>query len=102
MTGFVSIFRKKDAFKKIDLPAEKNKNNLFVNSLLEDPSRQCIWLVLKVVCFVISPLRMGIDGVDFFKKTRLNRLLLMPKKIYCWGLTMGFMSMTRRINLCST
>lgn len=36
-----------DRFEKIDLPANPRKNNQFINSLLEDRERRCIWIGME-------------------------------------------------------
>lgn len=42
--GFCRYLPGKDDFKKISLPFNPRKNNQFINSLLEDTARQCIWI----------------------------------------------------------
>ena len=42
--GFCSYDPQKKAFEKIDIPANLYKRNQFINSLLEDKQRGCIWI----------------------------------------------------------
>ncbi|MGV8095207.1 MAG: two-component regulator propeller domain-containing protein [Mangrovibacterium sp.] len=42
--GFCRYLPGKDDFEKVDLPFNPRKNNQFINSLLEDTARQCIWI----------------------------------------------------------
>jgi ligand-binding sensor domain-containing protein len=42
--GLCRYSAKKDAFQSVDLPVRMRNNNLFVNSLLEDTLRHCLWI----------------------------------------------------------
>lgn len=42
--GFCRYNPQNDTFEKIPLPVNEHKNNQFINSLLEDPLRNCIWI----------------------------------------------------------
>nr|MDA3852819.1 hybrid sensor histidine kinase/response regulator [Bacteroidales bacterium] len=45
--GFCRYLPGKDTFEKIELPINPEKNNQFINTLLEDPLRQCIWIGME-------------------------------------------------------
>jgi len=42
--GFCRYLADEDKFQRIDLPINRNKNNQFINALLEDTTRHCIWI----------------------------------------------------------
>ena len=42
--GFCMYLPGKDEFQRISLPVNQHKNNQFINALLEDTTRRCIWI----------------------------------------------------------
>jgi ligand-binding sensor domain-containing protein len=66
-----------DRFEPVNLPAAPGKKNLFINSLLEDVSRQCIWIGTEGSLFKYSPSNGQAEQIESVLKMffcRFNRL----------------------------
>lgn len=74
--GFCSYEPGTDSFEKIDLPLYAHKNNQFVNSLLEDVSRNCIWIGTEGNLFKYTPQTGKIVPIDIFHDNSVKSLSL--------------------------
>jgi signal transduction histidine kinase/ligand-binding sensor domain-containing protein/DNA-binding response OmpR family regulator len=63
-------------FKNINLPAQHRKNNLLVNSLLEDSIRRCIWVGTGGFLFKFVPSTGTVEQVGAFNKNSIKSLAL--------------------------
>ena len=60
----------------IELPASRNKSNLFVNSLLEDAVRKCIWIGTEGCLFKYTPADGQIQRIDAFHDNSVKSMAL--------------------------
>lgn len=63
-------------FENIELPARRNKSNLFVNSLLEDTVRKCIWIGTEGCLFKYTPADGQIQRIDAFHDNSVKSMVL--------------------------
>ena len=63
-------------FEMIELPASRNKSNLFVNSLLEDAVRKCIWIGTEGCLFKYTPADGQIQRIDAFHDNSVKSMAL--------------------------
>lgn len=63
-------------FENIELPASRNKSNLFVNSLLEDTTRNCIWIGTEGCLFKYCPADGHIQRIDAFHDNSVKSMVL--------------------------
>ena len=63
-------------FQTIDLPVQSFKNNLLVNSLLEDPAHHCIWVGTEGNLFKYSPQTKSVERVAEFTGNSIKSLAL--------------------------
>jgi signal transduction histidine kinase/ligand-binding sensor domain-containing protein/DNA-binding response OmpR family regulator len=63
-------------FRKIALPLNPRKNNQFINSLLEDTARQCIWIGMEGNLLKYSIADESIKQVDLFHDNSVKSLAL--------------------------
>jgi signal transduction histidine kinase/ligand-binding sensor domain-containing protein/DNA-binding response OmpR family regulator len=74
--GLSRYLPEKDTFESIPLPGTVNKNNLFVNSLLEDTVRRCIWIGTEGNLFRYEPLSKKVEQLTFFHENSVKTLAL--------------------------
>ena len=70
-------------FEKIPLPVNSSQSNLFVNSLLEDTGRQCIWIGTEGYLFQYFPSTGQMKQTEASIRTRSNYWLWSDMEI-CW------------------
>lgn len=63
-------------FEPIELPSSRNKSNLFVNSLLEDTVRKCIWIGTEGCLFKYTPADGRIQRIDAFHDNSVKSMVL--------------------------
>lgn len=63
-------------FETIELPATQNKSNLFVNSLLEDTARKCIWIGTEGCLFKYTPAEERMQRIDAFRDNSVKSMVL--------------------------
>ena len=69
-----------DRFEPVNLPAAPGKKNLFINSLLEDVSRQCIWIGTEGSLFKYSPSNGQAEQIESVHANSIKSLALDAKK----------------------
>lgn len=74
--GFCHYSPESDTFKRIALPVNLHKNNQFVNSLLEDTTRHCIWIGTEGSLFKYSPSSGKTERVGIFHDNSIKSLAL--------------------------
>jgi ligand-binding sensor domain-containing protein len=65
-----------DTFTTISFPSTMQGTNLFVNSLLEDTDRQCIWVGTEKSLFKYIPLENRIEEIEIFDENSVKSLAL--------------------------
>ena len=65
-----------NTFQRIPLPVNRSQNNLFVNSLLEDSTRQCIWIGTEGYLFRYTPTTGEMKQIDAFHNNSIKSLAL--------------------------
>ncbi len=63
-------------FEPVELPVRQNKSNLFVNSLLEDMARKCIWIGTEGYLFKYTPADGRVQRIDAFHDNSVKSLAL--------------------------
>lgn len=74
--GFCRYLSATGRFETIGLPASRNKSNLFVNSLLEDTVRKCIWIGTEGCLFKYTPADGQIQRIDAFHDNSVKSMAL--------------------------
>ena len=74
--GFCSYDPSTKHFQKILLPRNSQKNNVFVNSLLEDEYRHCIWIGTEGNLYNYNPTSGKIKQIKRFKDNSIKSLAL--------------------------
>lgn len=74
--GFCSFNPETLQFEKIPLPFTPGKNNLFVNSLLADPERNCIWVGTEGNLFCYYPQSGKSEAIEVFASHSIKSLAL--------------------------
>ncbi len=65
-----------DDFQKIELPFNPRKNNQFINSLLEDSTRQCIWIGMEGNLLKYNLEDRAISRIEMFQDNSVKSLAL--------------------------
>lgn len=65
-----------DEFERILLPATPHKNNQFINSLLEDTVRQCIWIGTEGSLFKYTPADGNVEQIETIHANSVKSLAL--------------------------
>lgn len=63
-------------FENILLPVNRGGSNLFVNSLLEDTARQCIWIGMEGYLFQYNPTTGEMKAIEVFHNNSIKSLAL--------------------------
>ena len=63
-------------FENILLPVNRGGSNLFVNSLLEDAARQCIWIGMEGYLFQYNPTTGEMKAIEVFHNNSIKSLAL--------------------------
>ena len=63
-----------DSFKYIPLPVSQHKHNQFINSLLEDTIRKCIWIGTEGSLFKYTPANGDIEQIETVRANDLTEL----------------------------
>ncbi len=74
--GLCLYLPQSDSFRNITLPANLQKSNLFVNSLLEDTVRRCIWIGTEGNLLKYTPADEHIHLIDAFHDNSIKSLAL--------------------------
>lgn len=74
--GLCRYLPEKDAFEKIKLPYNPRKNNQFINSLLEDTIRHCIWIGMEGNLLKYQPRNEAISDIETFHDNSVKSLTL--------------------------
>lgn len=74
--GFCHYAPENDTFKRIALPVNLHKNNQFINSLLEDTTRHCIWIGTEGNLFKYSPSGGKVERIEIFHDNSIKSLAL--------------------------
>lgn len=74
--GFCRYISEKDTFERINLPVNQHKSNQFINALLEDPSRNCIWIGTEGNLFKYIPDTQKTERIDIFHDNSVKSLAL--------------------------
>lgn len=74
--GLCVYLPQKKIFQPIPLPSNLHKNNQFVNSLLEDTIRQCIWIGTEGNLFKYNPSEKKVERVEAFHDNSIKSLAL--------------------------
>lgn len=74
--GFCRYNSHSERFEKISLPVNNDKNNLLVNSLLEDPKHQCIWIGTEGYLFQYAPSSGQMMQIKAFHDNSIKSLAL--------------------------
>jgi len=78
--GLSCYLPEKNTFETISLPGAVNKSNLFVNSLLEDTVRNCIWIGTEGNLFRYDPSSKKVGQLTFFHENSVKTLALDQKQ----------------------
>ncbi len=65
-----------DSFQRVKLPANPQKNNQFINSLLEDTTRRCIWVGMEGNLLKYNLTNGSIDEIEMFRDNSVKSLEL--------------------------
>lgn len=63
-------------FERVPLPAHRSQSNRFVNSLLEDPARQCIWIGTEGSLFQYIPSTGKMRQIEAFRDNSVKSFAL--------------------------
>lgn len=74
--GLCRYIEESGKFENIPLPVNRSVSNLFVNSLLEDTSRQCIWIGMEGSLFQYTPATGLMKPIDAFHNNSIKSLAL--------------------------
>lgn len=74
--GFCRYSPQSDTFERIALPVNLQKNNQFINSLLEDTARHCIWIGTEGNLFKYSPSSGKTERIGIFHDNSVKSLAL--------------------------
>lgn len=74
--GFCSYSPSSDTFTTIPLPLHVQKANQFVNSLLEDTERECIWIGTEGNLFKYTPTINRVERIETFNENSVKALAL--------------------------
>lgn len=66
----------RDTFRQIPLPAAPHKNNQFINSLLEDTTRHCIWIGTEGSLFKYTPHNDKVEQIESIRANSVKSLAL--------------------------
>jgi Signal transduction histidine kinase len=64
------------SFRTIELPVQSSKNSLLVNSLFEDPVRNCIWIGTEGYLFKYTPHTKSVERIGEFTGNSIKSLAL--------------------------
>ncbi|WP_303010569.1 two-component regulator propeller domain-containing protein [uncultured Bacteroides sp.] len=74
--GLCRYTKENGDFEKIPLPVNHDASNLFVNSLLEDTTRQCIWIGMEGHLFRYTPQTGNMQPIEAFHNNSVKSLAL--------------------------
>lgn len=74
--GLCQYLPQQDTFETIQLPGITSKANLFVNSLLEDTCRNCIWIGTEGNLFKYTPATEKVERIETFYENSVKALAL--------------------------
>ncbi|MCI1778698.1 MAG: ATP-binding protein [Bacteroidales bacterium] len=74
--GLCRYDRSSGSFSVIPVPASNRKNNIFVNSLLEDVQRNCIWIGTEGNLYKYSLLDKSVSSISMFADNSVKSLAL--------------------------
>ena len=74
--GLCTYLPGKDEFQRISLPVNQHKNNQFINALLEDTTRRCIWIGMEGNLLKYNLTDRKIQQVEMFRDNSVKSLAL--------------------------
>lgn len=74
--GLCRYVQSSGKFENILLPVNREISNLFVNSLLEDVTRQCIWIGMEGYLFQYHPVTRQMTPIEVFHNNSIKSLAL--------------------------
>lgn len=74
--GLCRYVQASEKFENILLPVNRGGSNLFVNSLLEDTTRQCIWIGMEGYLFQYNPTIGEMKAIEVFHNNSIKSLAL--------------------------
>lgn len=74
--GLSCYYPDEDRFETIPVPSTVNKSNLFVNSLLQDTVRDCIWIGTEGNLFKYTPSSEQIEQIELFRENSVKTMAL--------------------------
>lgn len=78
--GLCRYLPESDCFESVSLPGDSHKSNQFVNSLLEDRVRHCIWIGTEGNLFQYLPAVNEVKQIETFHKNSVKSLALDSRK----------------------
>jgi ligand-binding sensor domain-containing protein/AraC-like DNA-binding protein len=63
-----------DTFEPIELPRDSGRSNQFINCLLEDTLRQCIWIGMEGALFKYFPVTGRTESLHFFRNNSVKSI----------------------------
>jgi ligand-binding sensor domain-containing protein len=74
--GLCRYLSKTDTFERIELPRDFGRSNQFINCLLEDTLRQCIWIGMEGALLKYFPTTGRTESLSFFRNNSVKSLSL--------------------------
>lgn len=74
--GFSQYIPSSGKFQKINLPTDSRRSNLFVNSLYEDITHDCIWIGTEGALFRYNPKTKSAEEIGFFHNNSVKSLAI--------------------------
>ncbi|MDR2804731.1 MAG: hybrid sensor histidine kinase/response regulator, partial [Dysgonamonadaceae bacterium] len=74
--GFCKYLPDKGMFEKIALPSDEKRSNQFVNVLLEDTFRKCIWIGTEGMLYKYIPAQKRVESFGHFRNNSVKSLAI--------------------------
>lgn len=74
--GLCRYLPKSNTFEEIKLPVDTQKSNQFVNSLLEDSTRNCIWIGTEGCLYKYTPAQKKTEKINLFRDNSIKSLAM--------------------------
>ena len=74
--GLCRYLAESDGFERIELPVNSGRSNQFINYLLEDTLRQCIWIGMEGALIKYFPVANRTESLNFFRNNSVKSLAL--------------------------
>jgi ligand-binding sensor domain-containing protein/AraC-like DNA-binding protein len=76
--GFCKYLPDRDQFEKIALPSDSKRSNQFINVLLEDSIRKCIWIGTEGMLYKYTPAQNRAESLERFRNNSVKSLAIDP------------------------